>query len=78
MQKCKESYATGKYVTQLWVLTRRLGPESADIQEEEEEKERKKLDIDLLIVPMEYTVSEMFASCISHKFTLIICIKTLE
>lgn len=76
MQKCKESYAAGKYVTQLWVLTRRLGPESADIQEEEEGK--KKLDIDLLIVPMKYTVSEMFASCISHKFTLIIRIKTLE
>ena len=41
VQKCKESYATGKYVTQLWVLTRRLGPESADTQEEEEEEEEE-------------------------------------
>lgn len=42
VQKCKESYAAGKYVTQLWVLTRRLGPESADIQEEEKEEKGKK------------------------------------
>jgi hypothetical protein len=76
VQKCKESYATGKYVTQLGA-NQTFGP--GDPRHSRRRRRRKKkLVIDLLIVPIECTVSEMFASCISHKFTLIICIKTLE